>query len=142
MLPSPRTGLTAAAEAIRSGGASPVARGCRTADPDRVDDKECVLVRKLLSSLGLAVVLSMVGLGAGAVSAAAADPVADLRAFVEAGFHGTTDAEYRAWAEVLATSTDGPTTRQAATDALAVTPVSKSIISAFAKSSAAPLVLA
>ena len=61
------------------------------------------------------------GSRSGAVSAAAADPVADLRAFVEAGFHGTTDAEYRAWAEVLATTTDGPTTRQAATEALAGT---------------------
>ncbi|WP_421742659.1 ALF repeat-containing protein [Cellulomonas sp.] len=74
-------------------------------------------------SLGVAVVLSVVGLGVGAVSASAADPVADLRAFVEAGFHGTTDAEYRAWAEVLAASTDGPATRQAATDALAGTDV-------------------
>ncbi|KQY22374.1 hypothetical protein ASD16_17365 [Cellulomonas sp. Root485] len=80
------------------------------------------MMRTLLRALGLAVVLSVVGLGAGAV-AAAADPVADLRAFVEAGFHGTTDGEYRAWAEVLATSTDGPATRQAATDALAGTDV-------------------
>ena len=80
-------------------------------------------MRKLLSSLGLAVVLAVVGLGAGAVSAAAADPVADLRVFVEAGFHGTTDAEYRAWAEVLAAATDSPVTRGAATDALAGTDV-------------------
>ena len=79
-------------------------------------------MRKLLSSIGLAVVLSVVVLGAGA-SSAAADPVADLRAFVEAGFHGTTDAEYRAWAEVLATSTDSPVTSGAATDALAGTDV-------------------
>lgn len=79
-------------------------------------------MRKLLRLLGVAAVLSVVGFGAGAVApAAAADPVADLRVFVEAGFHGTSDAEYRAWAEVLATTTDGPATRQAATEALAGT---------------------
>jgi len=80
-----------------------------------------VLVRKLMRLLGAAAVLSVVGLGAGSVPAAAADPVADLRVFVEAGFHGTSDADYRAWAEVLATTTDGPVTLRAATEALAGT---------------------
>ncbi|MCF4122368.1 ALF repeat-containing protein [Antribacter sp. KLBMP9083] len=86
-----------------------------------VYDEECVLVRNLVRLLGVAAVLSVVGFGPGAVPAAAADPVTDLRVFVEAGFHGTSDAEYRAWAEVLATTTDGPALRQAATEALAGT---------------------
>jgi|GEM_PF-1611248 len=102
-------------------GSGPFLRGRSAAEPGRKDNKGCVLVRKLLRSIGVIAVLSMLGFGAGATSASAADPVADLRAFVEAGFHGTTDADYRAWAEVLAASTDSPVTHQAATDALAGT---------------------
>jgi LPXTG-motif cell wall-anchored protein len=98
-------------------------RAIRAASPDHKDDKGwvLVLVRTLMRVLGVAAVLALGGLGVGSASAAVADPVADLRAFVEAGFHGTTDADYREWAEVLATTTDGPVTLRAATDALAGT---------------------
>ncbi|MBO3089209.1 LPXTG cell wall anchor domain-containing protein [Cellulomonas dongxiuzhuiae] len=74
-----------------------------------------------MRSFGIAVLLVAVGLGLGAVPAAA-DAVADHRAFVLAGFHGTTDEEYRAWAEqVQATAPDGTVTRRVATAALAGT---------------------
>ncbi|WP_243656906.1 hypothetical protein [Cellulomonas wangleii] len=78
-------------------------------------------MRKLMRSLGVAVLLTAMGLGFGALPAAA-DAVADHRAFVLAGFSGTTDEEYRAWAEqVLATAPAGTVTHQAATAALAGT---------------------
>jgi Short repeats of unknown function len=73
-----------------------------------------------MGSLGVAVVLAAVGLGMGAVPAAA-DPAADHRAFVQAGFSGTTDEEYRAWVEALAATPDGPVMHASATRALAGT---------------------
>ncbi|MBD7918813.1 hypothetical protein H9657_11070 [Cellulomonas sp. Sa3CUA2] len=70
-----------------------------------------------MRSFGVALLVA-VGLGLGAVPAAA-DAVADHRAFVLAGFSGTTDEEYRTWAEqVLATAPAGTVTRRAATAAL------------------------
>ncbi|GCD22012.1 hypothetical protein CTKZ_35740 [Cellulomonas algicola] len=77
-------------------------------------------MRKMVRWLAVAVVLTVTGFGA-AAPAAAADPVVDVRAFVAAGFHGTTDDDYRAWAGVLASVPDGPSTRQQATAALAGT---------------------
>ncbi|MBD7918814.1 LPXTG cell wall anchor domain-containing protein [Cellulomonas sp. Sa3CUA2] len=74
-----------------------------------------------MRSFGVAVLLVAVGLGLGAVPAAA-DAVADHRAFVLAGFSGTTDEDYRAWTEqVQATAPTGSSTYQAATAALAGT---------------------
>lgn len=121
-IPGEQNGLATISGTIRSGGVGSL-RGIRAVNPDHMDDKGCalVLVRTLMRVLGVAVLLAMGGLGAGSASAAVADPVAELRAFVEAGFHGTTDADYREWAEVLATTTDGPVTLRAATDALAGT---------------------
>ncbi|WP_177199538.1 ALF repeat-containing protein [Cellulomonas sp. KH9] len=75
-------------------------------------------MRELMRSLLVAVVLVVAGLGIGALPAAA-DEAADHRAFVLAGFTGTTDDEYRAWVEALAGSPDGPALSAAATRALA-----------------------
>ena len=80
-----------------------------------------VLVPNVVRVVGVAVVLFLTGLVAGAGVAAAAAPGADVRAVVEAGFQGSTDEEYRAWAEVLAAASDSPAMSRAAADALAGT---------------------
>lgn len=77
-------------------------------------------MRRIMRTLGAAVLLAVVTVG-GAAAPATADAASDHRAFVQAGFDGTTDAEYRAWVEALAATPDGPMMHHSALAALAGT---------------------
>lgn len=72
---------------------------------------------QLVRTIGLVVVMVAMAFGAGA-TAAAADPVSDHRAHVQAGPGGTSDDEYRAWVQTVAESTGNYYMRTSATTVL------------------------
>lgn len=75
---------------------------------------------QLVRTIGLVAVMvaALLGTGATGASASVADEVAAHRAFVQAGFSGSTDEEYLAWAQAVGRDPAGPSMRSSAARAV------------------------